>query len=120
MFAVSSDPGNARKPISTPIPGRFIPSIYPHDFLKTPKMQMSRGANMISEGIIAEAKMPCNTHATMRYRAGFTIIQNTKKLATQATASERLVLPESGAPFAAKVGLITAASPAREIAIEAE
>lgn len=36
MFAVSCNPGNAPKPASTPLLGRFTRSNYPHEFLKTP------------------------------------------------------------------------------------
>jgi hypothetical protein len=35
MFADFSAPANPSKPASTPLPGTFIPSNYPHDFLKT-------------------------------------------------------------------------------------
>jgi len=39
MFAVSTVPEHARTPASTPLPGRFIASIYPHDFLKTQEVK---------------------------------------------------------------------------------
>ena len=38
MFAVSTATEHARKPVSTPLPGRFTPSSDPHDFLKTLKI----------------------------------------------------------------------------------
>jgi hypothetical protein len=41
MFAVSTDPEHPRKPASTPLPGRFTPSNYPHDFLKTHNIYVS-------------------------------------------------------------------------------
>ena len=52
MVAVSTAPEHARKPASTPLPGRFTPSNYPHDFLKTQKLQ-ARGTSGQAAGEIA-------------------------------------------------------------------
>jgi hypothetical protein len=54
MFADFSTPANPREPASTPLPSRFIPSNYPHDFLNTPFSFLERRRTqriMFSSGI---------------------------------------------------------------------